>query len=152
DVLDTIPPVPAARPLSDTIPQAAVARQARADALRSIAFDSSADLELRAAYSETGEPRLLLEAAQQAIAAGHIGVAIVTIRQVFTQLESRPFLNVPREVWLAAYPMPFASSIHEWSAHAGVDAALTAGLIRQESAFDPQAHSGANAIGLMQIL
>src|SRR5262249_13906852 len=57
-----------------------------------------------------------------------------------------------REVWLAAYPMPFASSIHEWSAHAGVDAALTAGLIRQESAFDPQAHSGANAIGLMQIL
>jgi soluble lytic murein transglycosylase len=152
DVLDTIPPVPPVRPLSDTIPQAAVARQARADALRTIAFDSSADLELRAAYSETGEPRLLLEAAQQAIAAGHVGVAIVTIRQVFTQLESRPFLSVPREVWLAAYPMPYSNSIHEWSAHAGVDPALTAGLIRQESAFDPQAHSGANAIGLMQIL
>jgi soluble lytic murein transglycosylase len=152
DVLGVIPPVPAALPLSDTIPQSAVARQTRADALRTIAFDSSAELELRAAYAATGAPRLLLEAAQQAIAAGHYGVAIVTIRQIFTQLESRPFNTVPREVWLAAYPMPFAGSIHAWSAHAGVDPALTAGLIRQESAFDPEAHSGANAIGLMQIL
>ena len=29
---------------------------------------------------------------------------------------------------------------------------LTAGLIRQESAYDPEAHSHANAMGLMQLL
>ncbi|MGA8143830.1 MAG: transglycosylase SLT domain-containing protein [Candidatus Acidiferrales bacterium] len=152
DLLATIPPVPPAAPMSDTIPPAAADRQARADALRAIAFDSSAELELRAAYATTGEPRLLLEAAQQAITAGHYGVAIVAIRQIFTQLESRPFNSVPREVWLAAYPMPFAGSIQQWSAHSGLDSSLTAGLIRQESAFDPEAHSGANAIGLMQLL
>jgi soluble lytic murein transglycosylase len=152
DILEAIPAVPPAAPLSDTIPPAAADRQARADALGTIAFDSSAELELRAAFAATGEPRLLLEAAQQAIAAGHYGVAIVAVRQIFTQLESRPFNTVPREVWLAAYPMPFAAPIHQWSAHTGLDPSLTAGLIRQESAFDPDARSGANAYGLMQLL
>jgi soluble lytic murein transglycosylase len=152
DLLATIPPVVKAQPVGDTIPAAAVARQARADALRSIAFDASAELELRAAYAATGEPRLLLEAAQAAVAAGHVGAAIVTVRQIYPQLDSRPFDQVPHEVWLAAYPLPFGTSIRQWSAHAGVDPMLTAGLIRQESAFAPDAHSGANALGLMQLL
>ena len=47
--------------------------------------------------------------------------AIVTVRQIYPQLEWRPFAHVPREVWLAAYAMPFEASIQQWSAHAGVD-------------------------------
>jgi soluble lytic murein transglycosylase len=152
DVLATIPPVPAALPLGDTIPAAAAGRQMRADALRSIAFDASAELELRAAFASTGEPRLLLEAAQEAVNAGHVGAAIVTVRQIYPQLEWRPFTQVPREVWLTAYAMPFEDSIVARSTTAGVDPMLTAGLIRQESAYDPEAHSRANAIGLMQLL
>lgn len=152
DVLALIPPVPPAQPMGDSIPAAASERQARADALRSIAFDASAELELRAAYAATGESRLLLEAAQSAVSAGHCGAAFATIRQIFPQLESRPFANVPREAWQAAYPLPFESSIRQWSSHAGVDPMLTAGLIRQESAFQPEARSGANAMGLMQLL
>ena len=151
-VLAAIPPVPAAQPPGAKIPEAAANRQARADALRSIAFDASAELELRAAYAATGEPRFLLEVAQAANDAGHCGLAIVTVRQMYPQLESRPFAEVPREAWLAAYPMPFASSIKQWSAHAGVDPMLVAGLIRQESAFEPEARSSANALGLMQLL
>jgi soluble lytic murein transglycosylase len=151
-VLDAIPAVPVAQAPSAKIPEAAANRQARADALRSIAFDASAELELRAGYAATGEPRLLLEIAQAANEAGHCGLAIVTIRQMYPQLESRQFADVPREAWLAAYPMPFASSIRQWSARAGVDPMLVAGLIRQESAFEPEARSGANALGLMQIL
>lgn len=152
DLLATIPPVAKAQPVGDAIPPAAMARQARADALRSIAFDASAELELRAAFASTGEPRLLLEAAQAAVAAGHVGAAIVTVRQIYPQLDSRPFDQVPHDVWAAAYPLPFGTSIRQWSAHAGVDPMLTAGLIRQESAFAPDAHSGANAYGLMQLL
>ena len=151
EVLKKVPPVLAAQPLG-AIPPAAAARQARADALRTIAFDASAELELRAAYASTGEPRLLLEAAQAAVAAGHVGAAIVTVRQIYPQLDSRPFDQVPHDVWLAAYPLPFGTSIRQWSAHAGIDPMLTAGLIRQESAFEPDAHSGANAFGLMQLL
>ena len=152
DILATIPPVPPALPLGDTIPAAAANRQARADALRSISFDASAELELRAAFVSTGEPRLLLEAAQEAVSAGHVGTAIVTVRQIYPQLEWRPFAQVPREVWLTAYAMPFESFIVARSTTAGVDPMLTAGLIRQESAYDPEAHSHANAMGLMQLL
>ncbi len=152
DILATIPPVPPALPLGDTIPATAANRQMRADALRSIGFDASAELELRAAFAATGEPRLLLEAAQEAVNAGHIGAAIVTVRQIYPQLEWRPFAQVPREVWLTAYAMPFESSIVARSTTAGVDPMLTAGLIRQESAYDPEAHSHANAFGLMQLL
>jgi soluble lytic murein transglycosylase len=127
-------------------------RQARADALRSIAFDASAELELRAAYAETGEPRLLLEAAQAAVDAGHCGAATVTVRQIYPQLESHRLLDVPRPVWLTAYALPFESSIRRWSVKSGLDPMLVAGLIHQESAFEPEARSGANALGLMQLL
>jgi len=152
EVLATIPPVSPAPKLDGLIPQAAAARQARADALRSIAFDSSAELELRAGYAATGEPRLLLEAAQAAVAAGHYGPAMLTVRQVYPQLESRPFADVPRDVWLTAYALPFEPSIRRWSARAGLDPMLVAGLIHQESVFEPEARSNKNAIGLMQIL
>jgi soluble lytic murein transglycosylase len=152
DVLDSIPPVSAIPKLDGPIPLAAVGRQARADALRSIGFDASAELELRAGYAVTNEPRLLLEAAQSAAAAGHYGAAIVTVRQIFPQLESQPFSDVPRDVWRVAYALPFEASIRHWSAKAGVDPMLVAGLIRQESAFEPEARSGKSAIGLMQLI
>ena len=152
DVFASIPPLPPAMTVGPSIPPAAENRQARADALRSIAFDASAELELRAAYAATREPRLLLEAAQEAVSAGHMGAAIVTIRQIYPQIEWRPFDDVPREVWLTAFAMPYQSSILSRSTQAGVDPMLTAGLIRQESAYDPEARSGANARGLMQLL
>jgi soluble lytic murein transglycosylase len=152
DVLASIPGVAAIPKLDGPIPLDAVNRQARADALRTIGFDASAELELRAGYASTGEPRLLLEAAQSAAAAGHYGAAIVTVRILFPQLESQPFSEVPRDVWRVAYALPFEASIRRWSAKAGVDPMLVAGLIRQESAFEPEARSGKSAIGLMQLI
>jgi|HubBroStandDraft_6_1064221.scaffolds.fasta_scaffold00531_10 soluble lytic murein transglycosylase len=152
DILSTIPPPPPALNMGDAIPPAAADRQARADALRSIAFDASAELELRAAYAATGEPRLLFEAAQAAVNANHFGAAIVTIRQIYPQLENRPFTEVPHEVWLTSYPLPYLDSIRHWSAKAGLDPMLVSALIRQESAFSPEAHSGPGALGLMQLI
>ena len=77
--------------------------------------------------------------------------SICTVRQGFPQLESQPMGDVPRVVWQTAYALPFASSIRRWSAKAAIDPMLVAGLIRQESAFEPEAHSPANAYGLMQL-
>ncbi|HTR47064.1 MAG TPA: transglycosylase SLT domain-containing protein [Verrucomicrobiae bacterium] len=152
DVINRIPPVSAVPKLDGVIPVAAVGHQARADALRSIGFDASAELELRAGYASTGEPRLLLEAAQAAATAGHYGAAIVTVRQIFPQLESQPFTEVPRDVWLLAYALPYEQPIRRWSTRVGLDPMLVAGLVHQESAFDADARSGKNAIGLMQLL
>lgn len=152
EVLGAIPPAPDPPALDGKIPPAVAGLKARADALRSIGFDSSAELELRAAYAATNEPRLLFEAAQEAAAAGHYGAAIVTVRQIFPQLESEAFSDIPREVWLTAYALPYESTIRRWSRVNGLDPLLVAGLMRQESAFQPGAVSVSDAIGLMQLL
>jgi soluble lytic murein transglycosylase len=71
---------------------------------------------------------------------------------MYPQLEAYTFDAVPREAWSAAYALPFESSIRRWSAAHHLDPMLVAGLIHQESAFQPEARSGKNAIGLMQLL
>ena len=152
EVVALIPPAPAIPTVGHEIPEAAADWQERAEALRSIAFDSSAQLELQAAYQATGEPRLLLEAAKEAVAADHVGAAIVAVRQVYPQLESHQFDEIPLDVWKTAYALPYGESIRRWSEHAGVDPLLVAGLMRQESAFEKKAHSDANAYGLMQLI
>ncbi len=50
------------------------------------------------------------------------------------------------------YPLPFSDLLRHEAAGAGVDPMLVAGLIRQESLFDPEARSVADARGLMQVL
>lgn len=151
-VLAVIPAPPPVKPLGDSVPPSAAAQNARAGALRSIAMDASAELELRAAYASTGEPRFLLEAAQEANNAGQYGVAIVAVRQLCPQIESRREDELPAEIWRAAYPLPFGPELIRNAARAGVDPMLVAGLIRQESAFNPKAVSHAGADGLMQLM
>ncbi|MCY3810041.1 MAG: transglycosylase SLT domain-containing protein [Gemmatimonadetes bacterium] len=50
------------------------------------------------------------------------------------------------------YPFPYRALIEARAHEAGVDPYLVAGLIRQESAFEPAIASGAGAVGLMQIM
>jgi peptidoglycan lytic transglycosylase len=152
DLVALIPRIPTAMSMDDPPSEEADIRRARAAALRSIAFDSSAVLELRAAYAASHQPKLLLEAAQEAVRAGHVGVAILLTRELYPQLESRPLADVPRAIWLAAYALPYEASIYHWSVRKRLDPMLVAGLIHQESAFDPQAVSNADAYGLMQLI
>ncbi len=138
--------------LSAPLPAAAAARDARARALAAIGFDASADLEWRQGYAETGSAALLVSLAQAALADGRYALSIVTIRQAIPQLEARRWEELPVEVWAAAFPLPYASQIRSAAASQGVDPMLVAGLIRQESAFQPRSVSRAKAIGLMQVL
>jgi soluble lytic murein transglycosylase len=50
------------------------------------------------------------------------------------------------------YPFPYRDILLAEAAEQGVDPFLAAGLIRQESMFNPGAVSGAGAIGLMQVM
>jgi soluble lytic murein transglycosylase len=55
--------------------------------------------------------------------------------------------------WLRfCYPRGFWPVVEREAAANAIDPFLVAGLIRQESLFDSEAHSAANALGLMQIL
>lgn len=152
-VLALIPAALPSPPLNGApIPPAAEERRERAHALHTIAFDASEELELRAAYAATGSAELLVDAAKAAVEASRFGAAIVAVRQLIPQLESHRLADIPKEVWLAAYPLPYRKELERWSAQAKLDPMLVAGLIRQESAFDHEAVSHANANGLMQLL
>jgi soluble lytic murein transglycosylase len=151
EVLSVIPPAPPLPPLDGRLPAAATERWSRAEALQSIAFDSSAELELRAAYADTHAAGLLLAIAKAAERAGHYGAGIATTRQVVTQFEARRFDQIPDEALHTAYPLPYRDLIERESLHYHLDPMLVAGLIRQESAFASDAVSYANAIGLMQL-
>lgn len=50
------------------------------------------------------------------------------------------------------YPFPYRNILVAEARERGVDPFVSAGLIRQESMFQPEAVSGAGAIGLMQVL
>ena len=152
EVLDFVPPPPPARSVDEDTPPAAEARVERARALHSVGFDATEELEYRAAYAETNVPGLLLDAAQAAAEAHHYSVAFVTVRQIVPQLESHPIHDVPRDVWRAAYPLPYQPELERLAPQAGVDPMQVAGLVRQESGFERDAVSRAGAIGLMQLL
>jgi peptidoglycan lytic transglycosylase len=151
EVLSVIPPAAPLPPLDGPIPAAATQRWARAQALQSIAFDSSAELELRSAYADTHATGLLLAIAKAAEQAGHYGAGIVTTRQIVTQFEARRVDQIPEEALRTAYPLPYRDLIERESLHYHLDPMLVAGLIRQESAFATDAVSYANAVGLMQL-
>jgi len=60
--------------------------------------------------------------------------------------------EMTREEWDIFYPLTNWSDIKNWAGQRSLDPYQVAGLIRQESVFDPRAKSGANAYGLMQLL
>jgi soluble lytic murein transglycosylase len=146
-----IPAAPALASLDQPVVAAAQERQARARALSEIAFDSSAELEYRAAYYSTHSPKFLIDAAGAAIAAGHYGAGMAAVRQAIPQLEARRITDVPNEAWRAAFPLPYEINLRSAAALNQLDPMLVAGLIRQESAFESKALSRAGAVGLMQV-
>lgn len=152
EFLDNIPPAPPIRPFDEPIPPSAADRWARAQALRSIAFDSSAELELKNAFFATGSPRFLIEASQAAFDQGHFAAGMAYARLAIPSFDSRKLNELPLSAWKALYPLPYESSVRRESGKNELDPMIVAGLIRQESTFQADIVSHANAVGLMQLL
>jgi soluble lytic murein transglycosylase len=152
ELLEKIPPPPVLRSFDDPVPAGAADRWARALALRSIAFDSAAELELKNAFFATSSPRFLLEAAQAAFEQGHFGAGMAYARTAIPSFDSRKFNELPIDAWKALFPLPYEAALRREAAKNNFDPMFAAGLIRQESTFQADAVSHANAIGLMQVL
>lgn len=152
EFLALIPPPPPLRPFDEPIASAAMDRWTRAQALRSIAFDSAAELELKSAYFAAGSPRLLFEAAQAAFDQGHFAAGMAYGRLIVPNFDARKFSDVPLIVWKTLYPLPYEPALRREAAKNSFDPMLAAGLIRQESTFQADAVSHKNAVGLMQVL
>ncbi len=63
-----------------------------------------------------------------------------------------PPQSVPEKFWQLLYPLPFRVTVEQQAEARSIDPFLVAGLIRQESEFNPRVISYANAYGLTQIM
>src|SRR5258707_6296707 len=95
DFLEKIPPPPALRSFDEPIPAAAQDRWARGQALRSIAFDASAEQELKSAFYATGSPPFLFEAPPAPFDHGHFGAALGYPRNPLPRVYFRKFNRKP---------------------------------------------------------
>jgi soluble lytic murein transglycosylase len=63
-----------------------------------------------------------------------------------------PIELIPEQEALMLYPAPYADLVRRYSSERGLDPRFLLAIMRQESRFDPVAHSGAAARGLMQFI
>jgi soluble lytic murein transglycosylase len=125
----------------------------RAEHLMRIAFYQSASNELDTARANNPDsPLVNLRIAQIFRAQGEPVAAINALKRAYPDYGQTLPEEMSRECWDIFYPLRWWSNIKQESARHGLDPYFIAGLIRQETVFDPKARSRANALGLMQLL
>jgi peptidoglycan lytic transglycosylase len=82
---------------------------------------------------------------------GELRRGITLMRRAYPQFLTAD-QSLPRELMQVIFPLTYWDSIRRHSAARGLDPYLVAALIAQESTFDPEIRSAANAWGLMQIV
>jgi soluble lytic murein transglycosylase len=83
---------------------------------------------------------------------GRLRPAITEMRQAYPEWLGEGGDLLPDDVWRILFPMQFRDAVVARAGAEGVDAALVAAVICQESTFDPGAVSHAGARGLMQLI
>ena len=83
---------------------------------------------------------------------GRLRPAIIAMKSAFPEWVSEGGDHLPADVWRVIYPLEFRQSLEESAGERGLDPALLAALVCQESTFDANAVSRAGARGLMQIM
>ena len=83
---------------------------------------------------------------------GELRRAISLMRRTYPQFLTAGGQQLPAEILQVIFPLAYWDSIRKYSAQHDLDPYVVAALIAQESTFDAQAKSVANAWGLMQIV
>jgi soluble lytic murein transglycosylase len=137
----------------ETAGPAEAARLQRAEQLSAAAWDEAAHAELdKALEAKQTSPRLNLAKAQLYRARNDNVQAFNVLRRSFPDYSQMEPEELTREEWDVFYPLAFWDAIKQESAARALDPYAVAGLIRQESVFNPRAVSHADAYGLMQLL
>ena len=148
--VENLKPVTAAE---ETAGPAEAARLERAEQLAAVAWDDAAHAELdKALEARPTSPRLNLAKAQLYRARTDNVQALNVLRRSFPDYSQMEPEELTREEWDVFYPLAYWDVIKQEAAARGLDPYTVAGLIRQESVFNPRAVSPANAYGLMQLL
>jgi len=118
--------------------------------LLSLGLERDARLAMRALEGELRRSSELRALVQEYLAIGDAGRAYrLTVRA--PELE-RPAIGAEAWAWSAAYPRAFEADVVSAARAQGLPPEILWGIMRQESAYDPDAVSYADAIGLLQLL
>ena len=149
-VLSRIPPAGIKRQFSDTPAPADDLRVQKALLLANGGMLDFAVKELQAADDEEGWAPA--EMARIMADSGRYDRAIELLKRTAPYYFTVDLPALPRSYWEALFPKPYWPDLKRYSSANGLDPFLVASLIRQESEFNPNAISRANALGLMQLL
>ena len=130
--------------------RATTVRIERSRLLRSAGLGDLADAELRFGARNGGQGALLGMELAEAADSSH--AALHAMKAMAPEYLNLNMDGAPRKFWELLFPLPYRAELERAARARGLDPFLVAGLIRQESEFDPQAVSPAHAYGLTQVL
>jgi soluble lytic murein transglycosylase len=137
----------------ETAVEDASERIAKADQLANIGIDDFALEELAvAAQAAPTSPRVNLAIARIYRTRGQNLLAFNQLKKSYPDYSQMKPEELTREEWDVFYPLNYWDIIVQEARAKRLDPHQVAGLIRQESVFDPRAASPAKAYGLMQLL
>ncbi len=151
-LLDRLPPFNSINRFSEDAAPADNLRVQKARLLENGALLDFAGKELRAAAEEEKGSWLPAETARMYQEAGRYDMAVETLKRAVPNYFALDIPSLPRSYWEALFPKPYWTDLKRYSSDNALDPYLVASLIRQESEFNPNAVSRANAVGLMQLL
>jgi len=129
------------------------ARLKRAEELAAVGMDADAHAELdKALEAAPTSPRLNLAKAKLHRARNDNVQAFNVLRRSFPDYSQMEVEELTPDEWDVFYPLAYWDIIAQESRARSLDPYTVAGLIRQESVFNPRAASHADAYGLMQLL
>ncbi len=115
-------------------------------------FDWAIDELEEAKKSAQNSPKINLALAQHYQLKGDNVNALLALAKSYPDYSQMFPEEMDREEWEIFYPLSNWNEIKRWATERRLDKYQVAGLIRQESVFNPRAASHANAYGLMQLL
>lgn len=138
---------------AETAGQNELERVEKSDELSTIGlFDWSID-ELNEAKKTAGNsPKINLALARHYRWKGDNTSALIAMQKSYPDYAQMFPEEMDRETWSFFYPLSHWGDIRYWAKERNLDPYQVAGMIRQESVFNPRARSGADAYGLMQLL
>lgn len=151
-ILDRVPPLSASDTREDDPVPDDNLRVQKAELLANGGLLDLAARELHAAAQEDKGDWAPVELARLYQEAGRYDAAIETLKRAAPNYLAVDLPDLPRSYWEGLFPKAFWTDVKRFSSENGLDPYLVAALIRQESAFNPNAVSHANAVGLMQLL
>jgi soluble lytic murein transglycosylase len=153
-LLDRVPPLDSGAKVTASEPPRDELHVQKAELLGNGGLVDFAVRELQAAAATTADGGSWgpAETAQLYDETGHYDQAIELMKHSAPNYFALDIPDLPRKYWEALFPKAYWSDLKRSAAANALDPYLVASLIRQESEFNPNAVSRANAVGLMQLL